>query len=103
MLLRFVELSARLLKAPTIAELDVLSVMTNVMPSESLPVPRSLNENAAPLFTNNGNIYQVSYEGGTGNDMTLTIVPEPVTWEILAIGMLLLPMLMRSRKDAIHF
>jgi autotransporter-associated beta strand protein len=26
-------------------------------------------------FTNNGNSYQVNYEGGTGNDLTLTVVP----------------------------
>jgi hypothetical protein len=24
-------------------------------------------------FTNNGNTYKVSYEGGTGNDLTLTV------------------------------
>jgi hypothetical protein len=26
-------------------------------------------------FTNNGNTYQVNYEGGDGNDLTLTVVP----------------------------
>jgi hypothetical protein len=25
-------------------------------------------------------MYEVSYEGGTGNDLTLTVVPEPSTW-----------------------
>ena len=27
------------------------------------------------VFTSNGNNFQVSYEGGTGNDLTLTVVP----------------------------
>jgi autotransporter-associated beta strand protein len=27
------------------------------------------------IFTSNGNTYQVSYEGGDGNDLTLTVVP----------------------------
>jgi fibronectin-binding autotransporter adhesin len=26
-------------------------------------------------FTSNGNTYQVSYEGGDGNDFTLTVIP----------------------------
>jgi hypothetical protein len=26
-------------------------------------------------FTNNGNTYEVNYEGGDGNDLTLTVVP----------------------------
>jgi hypothetical protein len=26
------------------------------------------------LFTANGNTYQVNYEGGDGNDLTLTVV-----------------------------
>jgi hypothetical protein len=27
------------------------------------------------IFTSNGNTYQVSYEGGDGNDLTLTVIP----------------------------
>jgi fibronectin-binding autotransporter adhesin len=28
-------------------------------------------------FTANGNTFQASYEGGDGNDLTLTVVPQP--------------------------
>lgn len=41
-------------------------------------------------FTNNGNTYRVSYEGGSGNDLTVTVVPEPATWGIVAWGSLVL-------------
>jgi len=27
------------------------------------------------IFTSNGNTYQVSYQGGDGNDLTLTVIP----------------------------
>ena len=27
------------------------------------------------IFTSNGNTYHVSYEGGDGNDLTLTVIP----------------------------
>jgi autotransporter-associated beta strand protein len=53
-------------------------------------------------FTNNGNTYQVSYEGGTGNDLTLTVIPEPLTWELLGIGALVTGRMMRFRKDEPH-
>jgi len=38
------------------------------------------------IFSNNRNTYEVSYEGGTGNDLTLTVVPEPPIWAVLATG-----------------
>jgi autotransporter-associated beta strand protein len=38
-------------------------------------------------FTANGNTYQVSYEGGTGNDLAFTVaVPEPSTCAMLGLG-----------------
>lgn len=37
-------------------------------------------------FTNKGNTYLVSYEGGTGNDLTITVVPEPSVWQLLCIA-----------------
>jgi hypothetical protein len=46
------------------------------------------------VFTDNGNTYQVSYEGGTGNDLTLTVVPEPSTWVMLGVGLAMLAALM---------
>jgi hypothetical protein len=38
------------------------------------------------IFSNDGNTYEVSYEGGTGNDLTLTVVPEPSISAILVAG-----------------
>jgi autotransporter-associated beta strand protein len=46
-------------------------------------------------FSNNGNTYAVSYEGGTGNDLTLTVVPEPSTWVMFALGFAMVAALMR--------
>jgi T5SS/PEP-CTERM-associated repeat protein/autotransporter-associated beta strand protein len=40
-------------------------------------------------FTNNGNTYLVSYEGGTGNDLSITVVPEPTTWQLVSFSILL--------------
>ena len=41
-------------------------------------------------FSNNGNTYEVSYEGGTGNNLTLTVVPEPSTWVMFGLGLAML-------------
>jgi T5SS/PEP-CTERM-associated repeat protein/autotransporter-associated beta strand protein len=41
-------------------------------------------------FTNKGNTYLVSYEGGTGNDLTIKVVPEPSVWQLLCIATVLL-------------
>ena len=37
-------------------------------------------------FTNNGNTYRVSYEGGTGNDLTLSVIPEPGAIALIFLG-----------------
>jgi T5SS/PEP-CTERM-associated repeat protein/autotransporter-associated beta strand protein len=34
-------------------------------------------------FASNGNTFVASYEGGTGNDLTITVVPEPAIWQLL--------------------
>jgi autotransporter-associated beta strand protein len=39
------------------------------------------------VFTENGNTYQVSYEGGTGNDLAVTVVSETSTWVMLSLGL----------------
>lgn len=49
-------------------------------------------------FTNNGNTYQVSYEGVTGNDLTLTVVPEPTTYAFFILGATLL---IAARQEAL--
>lgn len=43
-----------------------------------------------------GNIFEISYVGGTGNDVTLTLVPEPGTW-LLAMAGLALTLVRRRR------
>lgn len=35
-------------------------------------------------FTSDGQLWTISYQGGTGNDLVLTAVPEPATWALLA-------------------
>jgi hypothetical protein len=37
-------------------------------------------------FTSNGNTYRVSYEGGTGNDLTLGVIPEPSAIALIFLG-----------------
>jgi autotransporter-associated beta strand protein len=46
-------------------------------------------------FSNNGNTYEVSYEGGSGNDLTLTVVPEPSACVMLGLGLAMVGALMR--------
>ncbi|CAN5340638.1 hypothetical protein BH09VER1_BH09VER1_27440 [soil metagenome] len=48
-------------------------------------------------FTSGNNTYQASYIGGTGNDLTLTVVPEPTTWALLAGGLTML-VVFRGRR-----
>ena len=49
-------------------------------------------------FSNNGNTYQVFYEGGTGNDLTLTVVPELSTWRMLGLGLAMVGAVMRFQS-----
>jgi hypothetical protein len=52
------------------------------------------------VFTANGNTFQVSYEGGNGNDLTLTViqaVPEPPIWVMMGAGASMLMAFMRFR------
>ncbi len=49
-------------------------------------------------FTSGANTYQASYLGGTGNDLTLTVVPEPGTCALLGLGGMAL--LWRARRRA---
>lgn len=37
-------------------------------------------------FTAEGQLWTISYQGGTGNDMVLTAVPEPTTWALLGLS-----------------
>ena len=49
-------------------------------------------------FTVGSNRFQVSYIGNTGNDFTLTAVPEPATWGLLAFSLTTVMVLRRRRK-----
>lgn len=63
-------------------------IIDNTSSSAISGVFSNLPDNSS--FTANGNSYQVSYEGGTGNDLTLSVVPEPSTLSIFCGGILLL-------------
>lgn len=53
-------------------------------------------------FTVNGNEYVLSYLGGTGNDVTLTVasaIPEPSTWALIASASVLGMAVLRRRRE----
>jgi len=54
--------------------------------SDSAITGRFANLLDGAIFTANGNAYRASYTGGTGNDLTLTAVPEPGTFVVLITG-----------------
>jgi hypothetical protein len=51
----------------------VFTVINNTSTSPIAGTFSNLAEGA--VFTSNGNNFQASYTGGTGNDLTLTVVP----------------------------
>ena len=38
------------------------------------------------IFLADNHLFQISYQGGTGNDLVLTAVPEPTTWAMMGLG-----------------
>ena len=50
-------------------------------------------------FTVGANRFQASYVGGNGNDFTLTVVPEPATWALLAFSLTTVMVLRRRRNS----
>jgi autotransporter-associated beta strand protein len=79
-------------------------IMDNTSTSRISGFFSNLADNAT--FTDNGNTYLVSYEGGTGNDLTITVVPEPPIWQLLCSatfiafgGRKILPRLRSARSD----
>ena len=50
------------------------------------------------VFTFNAVDYQISYVGGTGNDITLLVVPEPGTWAMMLSGLGMLVGMQRMRR-----
>jgi len=50
-------------------------------------------------FTAGSNLFQVSYFGGTGNDLSIIVVPEPSTWMLLA-GSFAVMIIFRRRRTA---
>ena len=52
------------------------TVFTIIDNTAATPIAGTFNNLAdGSTFTADGNTFQVSYEGGTGNDLTLTVVP----------------------------
>jgi autotransporter-associated beta strand protein len=48
-------------------------------------------------FTVGANQFQASYSGGTGNDLVITVVPEPATWALLAFSLTTVMVLHRRK------
>jgi autotransporter-associated beta strand protein len=59
--------------AGTLAPGTVFTVTNNTSPNPIVGTFGNLPDGAT--FTGNGNTYKVNYEGGDGNDLTLTVVP----------------------------
>jgi len=57
----------------TLAAGTVFNVINNTSANPIFGTFSNLSDGS--VFTSNGNNFQVSYEGGTGNDLTLTVVP----------------------------
>ena len=57
----------------TLATGTVFTVINNTSANPISGTFSNLSDGS--VFTSNGNNFQVSYEGGTGNDLTLTVVP----------------------------
>jgi autotransporter-associated beta strand protein len=56
--------------------LPIGTVFTIINNTSATPIAgRFSNLHDGSTFTSNGNTYQVSYEGGDGNDLTLTVIP----------------------------
>ena len=56
--------------------LPIGTVFTIINNTSATPIAGAFsNLPDGSTFTSNGNAYQVSYEGGDGNDLTLTVVP----------------------------
>jgi hypothetical protein len=52
-------------------------------------------------FTAGGQNFRISYEGGSGNDVVVTAVPEPGTWAtyVVGAGLFLVALRRRSRTE----
>jgi autotransporter-associated beta strand protein len=82
-------------------KLALNTVFTIIDNTSALPISglfSNLADNST--FVNNGNTYQVSYEGGTGNDLTLTVVPEPSATVLASLGFGVLIVATAHRKRA---
>ena len=55
----------------TLASGTIFTVINNTSATPIAGAFSNLPDNST--FTSNGNTYKVSYEGGTGNDLTLTV------------------------------
>ena len=73
------------LGAGTIAQNTVFTIIANDGSDAITGAFSNLAQGST--FTSGANTYQVDYLGGTGNDLTLTVVPEPATWALLAGGL----------------
>jgi autotransporter-associated beta strand protein len=49
-------------------------------------------------FTQSGTQLQISYLGGDGNDVMLTVIPEPSAWQLACAGLLMAAVFARKRR-----
>ncbi len=75
---------------------DSFSIITNA--TGNAVVGNFLNLPEASVFTVGSTQFQITYLGGTGNDVVLTVVPEPSTLTLAAAGVGLLAILGRRRQ-----
>jgi len=81
----------------TIALTTVFVAIDNTSVSPISGTFSGLGEGAT--FTVGANRFQASYVGGSGNDFTLTVVPEPTTWALLAFSLTTVVVLRRRRNS----
>jgi fibronectin-binding autotransporter adhesin len=59
-------------------------IISNALSDAVVGTFNGLSEGAT--FTSGGTIFKISYQGGNGNDVVLSVVPEPGTWALLSLA-----------------
>jgi PEP-CTERM motif len=62
---------------------DVFTIIDNLSSNSINGTFTGLQEGA--YFVSGGQLWNITYQGGTGNDVMLMAVPEPSTWALLGV------------------